>query len=199
MVEYPQPVRELIAHISRLPGIGKRSAERIALHLLKAPASVAEQLAQAILDTKARIQNCRRCGGYTEHSPCVICSNPSRDQGSICVVESPSDILQVEKTGAHKGVYHALMGRISPLNGIGPDQLRIAALLERVKQEQPTEVILALGADVESEATAHYLADQLKPLGVTVTRIGLGLPAGSALESADEVTLSQALAGRRRL
>ncbi|MCX7887367.1 MAG: recombination mediator RecR [Verrucomicrobiae bacterium] len=198
-MEYPKPVQDLIAQFSRLPGIGRRSAERIALYLLRAPTGVAQQLAQAILDTKARTRNCELCGGYTEQSPCGICSSISRNQRSICVVEGPSDILLLERARAHNGVYHALMGRISPLNGIGPDQLRVTALLERVRREQPTEVILALGAEVESEATANYLAEQLRPLGVTVTRIALGLPAGSALEAADEVTLAQAIAGRRRI
>jgi recombination protein RecR len=198
-VDYPKPVQELIAQLGRLPGIGKRSAERIALHLLKASPDVSRQFAQAVLDTKARIRNCSRCGNYTEADPCAICSSAMRDQHSICVVESPGDILLLEKAGAHKGVYHALMGRISPLNGVGPEQIRSAALLERVKAEKTTEVILALGADVESEATAHYLADQLHPLGVNVTRIGLGLPVGSALEAADEVTLTQAMAGRRKM
>ncbi len=198
-MDYPKPVQDLIAQLARLPGIGKRSAERIALHLLKAVPEVSRQLAQAVLDTKARIRNCSRCGSYTEADPCAICSSATRDQHSICVVESPGDILLLEKAGAHKGVYHALMGRISPLNGVGPEHIRSAALVERVKQEKPTEVILALGADVESEATAHYLAEQLRPLGANVTRIGLGLPAGSALEAADEVTLSQSLAGRRKM
>jgi recombination protein RecR len=165
---------------------------------LKASAETSRQLAQAVLDTKARIRNCSRCGSYTEADPCAICSSAVRDQHSICVVESPGDILLLEKAGAHKGVYHALMGRISPLNGVGPEQIRSLALWERVKREQTTEVILALGADVESDATSHYLAEQLKPLGVRVTRIAHGLPVGSALEAADEVTLARALEGRRK-
>jgi len=160
---------------------------------------VALVLAQALLETKSKIRNCSRCGNYTEHDPCEICQNPRRDQSVLCVVEGPNDILTLERSGAFHGVYHALMGKISPLNGIGPEQLRVAALLERVKQEKPGEIVLALGADVESEATAHYLAEQLKPLGVNVSRIGLGLPAGSSLETADEVTLARALEGRRTL
>ena len=198
-MDYPQPVQNLIAQLARLPGIGKRSAERIALHLLKADGDTNRQLAQAVLDAKAKIRNCSRCGGYTERDPCEICGSPRRDQTSICVVEGPNDILTLERAGVHRGVYHALMGRVSPLNGIGPEQLRIGPLLERVKRDKPAEVILALGADVESEATASYLVDQLKPLGVTVSRIALGLPAGSALETADEVTLARALEGRRKL
>jgi recombination protein RecR len=198
-MDYPKPVQNLIAQIAKLPGIGKRSAERIALHLLKAAPDASRQLAQAILETKSKIRNCSRCGGYTEADPCDICQSPRRDPKLICVVEGPNDILSLERTGSFTGVYHALMGRISPLNGIGPEQLRIAALVERVKREQPAEVVLALGAEVESEATAHYVAEQLQPTGVTVTRIGLGLPAGSALEAADEVTLTRALEGRRKL
>ena len=198
-MDYPKPVQNLITQLGRLPGIGRRSAERIALHLLKAEADLSRQLAEAVLQTKSQIRNCSRCGNYTETDPCEICASPRRDHGSLCVVEGPNDILLLERAGVHQGVYHALMGRISPLNGIGPEQLRIGTLLERVKQEKPAEIIVALGADVESEATAYYLAEQLKPLGANVTRIGLGLPAGSALESADEVTLSQALAGRRKM
>lgn len=198
-MDYPKPVQNLIAQLGRLPGVGRRSAERIALHLLKADADTSRQLADAVLQTKSRIRNCSRCGSYTEADPCEICASARRDQHLLCVVEGPNDILTLERAGMHKGVYHALMGRISPLNGIGPEQLRIGALLARVKQEKPTEVIIALSADVESEATAHFLADQLKPLGVSVTRIGLGLPAGSALEAADEVTLSQAMSGRRKM
>jgi recombination protein RecR len=198
-MDYPTPVQNLIAQFSRLPGIGKRSAERIALHLLKANGDTNRLLSQAILDAKAKIRNCSRCGSYTENDPCEICDNPRRDQSSICVVEGPNDILTLERAGVHKGVYHALMGRISPLGGIGPEQLRIGALLERVKRDKPTEVILALGADVESEATASHLVDQLKPLGVSVSRIALGLSVGSALETADEVTLARALEGRHKV
>jgi recombination protein RecR len=198
-MDYPQPVQNLIAQVSRLPGIGKRSAERIALYLLKANGDTNRLLAQAILDAKAKIRNCSRCGGYTENDPCEICDSSRREQSSICVVEGPNDILTLERAGVHKGVYHALMGRVSPLNGIGPEQLRIGALLDRVSKEKPTEIILALGADVESEATVNHLIDLLKPLGVSVSRIALGLPVGSALETADEVTLSRALEGRRKV
>jgi recombination protein RecR len=198
-MDYPTPVQNLIAQLSRLPGIGKRSAERIALHLLKADSDTNRQLAQAVLDAKAKIRNCSRCGSYTEHDPCEICGSARREQSAICVVEGPNDILTLERAGVHKGVYHALMGRISPLNGVGPEQLRIAALLERVKRDKPTEIILALGADVESEATVSHLIDQLKPLGVSVSRIALGLSVGSALETADEVTLARALEGRQKV
>jgi recombination protein RecR len=198
-MEYPKPVQNLIAQIAKLPGIGKRSAERIALHLLKAAPDASKQLAQAILETKSKIRNCSRCGSYTEDDPCEICQSARRDQKLICVVEGPNDILSLERTGSFTGVYHALMGRLSPLNGVGPEQLRIAALVERVKREAPAEVVLALSADVESDATANYLAELLKATGVTVSRIGMGLSAGSALEGTDEVTLSRALENRRKV
>jgi len=198
-MDYPTPVQNLIAQLARLPGIGKRSAERIALHLLKANGDTNRQLAQAVLDAKAKIRNWLTLRQLHEHDPCEICDSPRRDQSSICVVEGPNDILTLERAGVHKGVYHALMGRISPLNGVGPEQLRIAALLERVKRDKPTEIILALGADVESEATVSHLIDQLKPSGVSVSRIALGLSVGSALETADEVTLARALEGRRKV
>ena len=198
-MDYPKPIQNLIAELSRLPGIGKRSAERIALHLLKTGPDASKRLAQAVVDARTKIRNCSRCGAFTENDPCNLCSGSRRDAGMICVVEGPNDILTLEGTGSFAGVYHALMGRISPLNGVGPEELRIGTLIERVQREKPREVILALSADVESEATAHYLAEQLKPTGVTVSRIALGLPAGSALESADEVTLSRALTGRQKV
>jgi len=198
-MDYPRPIEQLIALLSRLPGIGKRSAERIALHLLKAGEEVSGPLAQAIVDARVRIRPCSRCGAYTEQDPCGICDDPRRDRALLCVVEGPNDILTLERAGAFRGVYHALMGRISPLNGIGPDQLRLRPLLERVAKEKPAEVIIALGADVESDATASYVADQLHAAGANVSRIGLGLPAGSALETADEVTLARAMEGRRKV
>ena len=198
-MDYPRPIEQLIGLLARLPGIGKRSAERIALHLLKSGPAVNQPLAQAILDAGAKICPCSRCGGYTEADPCGVCADPRRDRTLLCVVEGPNDILTLERSASFRGIYHALMGRISPLNGIGPDQLRLRPLLERVAREKPAEVIIALGADVESDATASYVADQLKAVGVNVSRIGLGLSAGSALESADEVTLARALEGRRQL
>lgn len=197
-MDYPAPVQNLISQLARLPSLGKRSAERIALHLLKHEPTLSQQLADAILQTKSRIHNCSRCGSYTEADPCEICEDPRRDQHVICVVEGPNDILMLERAGAHRGVYHALMGRISPLNGIGPEQLRVAALVERVQHEKPTEVIIALSADVESDATSHYLAELLKGLPVTVSRIGMGLSVGSSVELADEVTLARAMEGRRK-
>ena len=198
-MDYPTPVQNLIAHVSRLPGIGKRSAERIALHLLKANNDTNRQLAQAILDAKAKIRNCSRCGSYTEHDPCEICDSPRRDQSSLCVVEGPNDILTLERAGVHKGVYHALMGRISPLDGVGPEQLRISNLISRVATGQIEEVILATNPTVEGEATATYLAQQLKRQGLRVTRIAMGIPVGSDIEYTDEVTMLKAMEGRREV
>lgn len=198
-MQYPAPIQRLIQQVALLPGIGKRSAERIALHLLRCSPEVNQQLARAILDAKEKIRHCSRCGGYTEIDPCSICQDPRRDTGMLCVVEGPNDILNLERTGNYRGLYHALMGRISPLNGIGPEQLRISSLLERVRRERPAEVILALGADAESEATANFLAKELESTGVLVTRIAQGLPAGAALENADEVTLTRALSGRQKI
>lgn len=198
-MDYPASIQRLIQQIARLPGIGKRSAERIALHLMRSGPEISQQLAQAILDAKEKIRHCSRCGGYTELNPCAICQDPRRDTGMLCVVEGPNDILNLERTSQYRGLYHALMGRISPLNGIGPEQLRIAALRQRVRSERFREVILALGADAESEATANYLASELESTGVLITRIAQGLPAGAALEAADEVTLSRALSGRQKI
>jgi recombination protein RecR len=198
-MNYPRPIQNLINVLTRLPALGKRSAERIALHLLKNDPELSRQLAQAILDAKAKMRRCSQCGHYTEQDPCSICTGVDRDTGLLCVVEGPNDILTIERSGAFKGRYHALMGRISPLNGVGPEQLRIAQLLSRVQREPPREIIIALGADVEGEATAGYLAEQLKPTGIAVTRIALGLPAGSALELADEITLTRSLEGRHAM
>jgi recombination protein RecR len=198
-VQYPRPVLHLIEKLTQLPAIGKRSAERIALHILKSEPSLAQELSRAIADAKTKIRNCSRCGFYAEGDLCAICADPRRDSATICVVEGPHDILLLEKTGAFRGVYHALMGKLSPLNKIGPEKLRIDALVQRAKKQKPREIILALGADVESEATAAYATEQLRPLGVAISRIGLGLPVGSALETADELTLTRALESRRKV
>lgn len=198
-MEYPKAIQNLITQFAQLPSIGKRSAERIVLHLLKSQEDVSKGLAQMILAAKKEVRSCNRCGYYSESDLCNICQSSTRDAALLCVVEGPNDILMIEKTSRFKGVYHSIMGKISPLNGIGPEQLRISILLDRVKKESPKEVILALGADVESDATASYLIEQLKPLNINCTRIALGLPAGSTIESADEVTLSHSLDGRRKL
>lgn len=193
----PEPITTLTAALSRLPGIGPRSAERIALHLVQAEADRVRHLAQAILDARERIALCETCGALTDRQPCAICRNDQREVSLVCVVEQPTDILNLEKSGAFAGRYHVLGGRISPINGVGPDDLRIRELEERIKTQQLSEVILALGTDVEGDATSHYLAKRLAATGAKVSRLAHGLPAGSGLEYADELTLRHALEGRR--
>jgi recombination protein RecR len=194
---YAGPVQTLIDELGRLPGIGPKSAQRIAFHLLKLPAEDAARLARAIEEAKAKVTFCTRCYNVSEGSECGICSDPRRDATVICVVEEPRDIVAVEKTGEFKGRYHVLQGAISPIEGIGPEQLRVKELLIRLEPEGVTEVILATNPNIEGEATAMYLARLLKPLGFRVTRIASGLPVGGDLEYADEVTLGRALEGRR--
>jgi recombination protein RecR len=194
---YAGPVQTLIDELGRLPGIGPKSAQRIAFHLLKLPAEDAARLAHAIEEAKAKVTFCTRCYNVSEGSECSICSDPRRDTTVICVVEEPRDIVAVEKTGEFKGRYHVLQGAISPIEGIGPEQLRVKELLTRLEPEGVTEVILATNPNIEGEATAMYLARLLKPLGFRVTRIASGLPVGGDLEYADEVTLGRALEGRR--
>jgi recombination protein RecR len=198
-MQYPAPIKTLIAKLAKLPGIGNRSAERIALHLLQADARLSNDLAEALRNARSQIRYCTRCGNYSVAELCDLCADPSRDKALICVVERANDILALEKSESFKGVYHALGGKISPLNGIGPEQLRIAALVQRIKTEKPQEIVLALSAEVEGDATALYLVNELKPLGVRVTRIAHGLTVGSTLEQSDEVTLARAIEGRREL
>jgi recombination protein RecR len=194
---YAGPVQTLIDELGRLPGIGPKSAQRIAFHLLKLPAEDATRLARAIEEAKAKVTFCTRCYNVSEGSECAICSDPRRDTTVVCVVEEPRDIVAVEKTGEFKGRYHVLQGAISPIEGIGPEQLRVKELLTRLEPEGVTEVILATNPNIEGEATAMYLARLLKPLGFRVTRIASGLPVGGDLEYADEVTLGRAFEGRR--
>src|ERR1700716_3319543 len=182
-----------------MPGVGPRSAERIALWMVQARGDQPEQIARAISDTRRGIHPCKLCGYFTTNELCDICSDSSRAIELLCVVEQPTDILPLEKTGAFRGRYHSLGGRISPLDHIGPDDLKIKELVARVEQERFSEIILALAADVEGEATTNYLVELLKPFPVTLTRIAHGLPAGGGLESADELTLYQALSGRTKL
>lgn len=196
-LDYPESFRELVKQLRRLPGIGPRSAERIALWMLRSPDAKPEQLAGAIGRAKETLRTCRLCGFFTEQEECAPCRDDARQGGEICVVETATDILPLERTGVFRGRYHALGGKLSPLDGIGPEHLRIGELLERLALERPKEVILALGADVEGEATAHYLAEMIAPTGVRVTRIAQGLPAGGGVEQADQVTLHRALAHRR--
>jgi len=196
---YAGPVQELIDELSRLPGVGPKSAQRIAFHLLKLPREDALRLARAITEVKERISFCRRCFNVAEGELCGICADDRRDPTVVCVVEEPRDIVAVEKTGEFRGRYHVLMGAINPIEGIGPDQLRVKELLARLDGEGITEVILCTNPNLEGEATAMYLARLLHPLGVKVTRIASGLPVGGDLEYADELTLGRALEGRREV
>lgn len=197
MPQLPEPLERLIQELSRLPGIGPKTAQRLAFHLLRADRQRADSLAQAIGDVKARIGYCERCYNIAEGSLCAICLSTRRDASVLCVVESALDVLAVERTSEFTGLYFVLHGVISPIDGIGPDQLHIPQLLERVRAEGVTEVIVATDADIEGEATAVYLQRALVPLGATVTRPAHGLPVGGDLEYADELTLARALAGRR--
>ncbi len=196
--EYPAAIKGLIAELKRMPGIGPRSAERIALWMIQSRDARPHEIARVIGEVTAKVQPCSKCGFFATGPVCVVCADSGRDPAQLCVVEQPTDILPLERTGAYRGRYHALGGRISPLDHIGPDALRIDALLDRIRTETPTEIILALGSDVEGEATANYLAGLLRELPVTVTRLAQGMPAGGGLEHADELTLSRALVGRTR-
>jgi recombination protein RecR len=193
-----QPVARLINELARLPGIGPKTASRLAYHMLRAPRDEAVSLAEAIIEVKERVRLCSVCFNTTEADPCEICLDPARD-AAICVVEEPLDVVALERTGQFKGRYHVLHGAVSPVEGIGPDRLKIRELIARVEQESPQEVIIATNLDLPGEATATYLHRLLAPLGVTVTRPASGLPAGGDLEYADEVTLGRALIGRRVL
>lgn len=199
MFTYAPPLARLIEELGKLPTVGPKTAQRLAFHMLSMSVQDAEALAEAILECKRRIRHCSVCGNITEADPCVLCTNPQRDRSVICVVEDARDIAAMERTREFKGVYHVLQGAISPLDGIGPDELRIAELLHRVATGEVHEVIVATNPRVEGEATALYLSKVLKPLGVRVTRIAHGLPVGGDLEYADEVTLARALEGRREL
>jgi recombination protein RecR len=198
-VSYPEPLNDLIELLRRLPGIGQKSAQRIAFHLLKTTDADVARLAQSIQDVKSRVRHCSICSNITEQDPCVFCTSPTRNRRQICVVEEPVNVVAIEKTREFKGLYHVLMGVLSPLQGVGPDDLRIKGLLARVQDGEVDEVILATSPNVEGEATAIYLARLLKPLGVHVTRIAMGVPVGSDLEYADEVTMHKALEGRREI
>jgi recombination protein RecR len=196
---YAPPVQSLIDELGRLPGVGPKSAQRIAFHLLKLPDEDAFRLARSITEAKEKVSFCRRCFNVCEGEECGVCADPRRDATVVCVVEEPRDVVAVEKTGEFRGRYHVLQGAISPLEGIGPDQIRVRELLTRLGVEEIAEVILCTNPNIEGEATAMYLARLLKPLGIRVTRIASGLPVGGDLEYADELTLGRALEGRREL
>jgi len=194
--DYPGAIKLLIAELKRMPGIGPRSAERIALWMIQRRDARPADIARVIGETTQAVHPCPLCGFFTTEQLCEICADEQRDAKLLCVIEQPTDILPLERSGAFRGRYHALGGRIAPLDHIGPEHLRIDALIERVKNERPAEVILALGADVEGEATSNYLAALLRKHGVKLTRLAQGLPAGGGLEHADELTLSRAISGR---
>ncbi len=197
MPDFAEPLARLIQEFKRLPGIGQKSAQRLAFHVLRGGRDDAERLAQAVLDVKDKLGLCARCGNISDAEFCNFCRDPHRDATSICVVEEPHNILPIETTRAFHGVYHVLHGSISPLRGVGPDQLQIKGLLERLTDVN--EVIIATNPTVEGEATAVYLSRLLKPLGVNVSRIAMGIPVGSDLEFADEVTMSKSLENRRSM
>jgi recombination protein RecR len=199
MATLPESITALIAALGKLPGVGPRSAERIALHLVQSEAPIVRQLAEAILTARERIHLCSICGALTETDPCAICSDIRRDASLVCVVERPTDILSLERASFFRGKYHVLGGKISPLNGVEPDDLRIGQLEARLTSEPVREVVIALPTDVEGDATSFYLAKQLASKGVKVTRIAHGLPAGSGLDFADDLTLTRALEGRREM
>lgn len=199
MPDLAEPLARLIQECKRLPGIGQKSAQRIAFHLLRASREDAKNLAQAILDIKDKLGICAECNNISADELCLYCRDPHREQSQICVVEEPHNILPIETTHAFRGVYHVLHGAISPLRGIGPDHLKIKGLVDRLHNKEIHEVILATNPTAEGEATAVYLARLLKPLGPRVTRIAMGIPVGSDLEFADEVTMSRSLENRREM
>jgi recombination protein RecR len=193
-----KPIARVVDELSRLPGVGPKTAQRLTYYLLRAPTEQVEGLAEAILELKRKVVLCRECYNITDRNPCEICANPQREATRICVVEEPLDVLALERTGQYKGRYHVLHGALSPIEGIGPEELKIRELLRRLEAGGVEEIILATNPNLEGDATAMYLTRLLQPLGVTVTRLARGLPVGGDLEYADEITLSNALAGRSR-
>ena len=199
MPEFAEPLARLIQECKRLPGIGQKSAQRIAFHLLRAPREDAERLSQAVLDIKDKLGICSQCNNISDGDLCLYCRDPHRDHAHICVVEEPHNIVPIETTHTFRGLYHVLHGTISPLRGIGPEQLKIKGLVDRLRENEVQEIIVATNPTVEGEATAVYLSRLLKPLGPRITRIAMGIPVGSDLEFADEVTMSRSLENRREM
>jgi recombination protein RecR len=199
MPVYAKPVARLIDELSKLPGIGPKTAQRLAFHLLNAPTGVALSLSSALAEARQSIRFCSLCGNFTDTDPCLICQDERRRQDVICVVEQPGDVVAMEKSRAFNGLYHVLHGAISPMDNMGPEQLRIKELLQRLATGTVTELILATNPNVEGDATAFYLAGLLKPAGLTITRIAHGLPVGADLEYADQITLGKSLEGRREI
>jgi recombination protein RecR len=193
------PIARLVAELSKLPGVGEKTAARLAFHILRGPAENAQALAQAIVDLRAKIRFCSTCWDFTEQDPCVVCKDQRRDSSLLCVVAHPQDVIAIERTGGFRGRYHVLHGVLSPLDGIGPDDLRISELVRRCGEGQVREVIVATNPSVEGETTAIYLAKLIRPLGMRVSRIATGVPIGGELEYADRLTLARALDGRRDL
>jgi recombination protein RecR len=200
-MQYSSAILEsIITELTRLPGLGRKSAQRIAFHILRSPESDAKRLAQAVLDLKSKVDDCKICGNVTETQPCAICADPRRDTSVLCVVEQPMDVLAIERTGEFRGSYHVLKGALSPIDGIGPEQLKLGELIDRVKAGTITEVIVATNPTAQGEATALYIARLLQSMpGVRVTRIARGVPMGSDLEFSDQVTLARALSGRKEI
>jgi recombination protein RecR len=199
MSDYAEPIEKLIDEFRKLPGIGAKSAQRLAYSVLRRPREDAERLSRAILEVKEKILYCSRCNNFSDRDPCNYCNNTARSPETICVVEEPNDILAIEKTREYHGQYHVLHGVLSPMNGVGPEDLMLKNLLERLREGHVREIILATNPNVEGEATAIYLAKLLKPIGLKVSRIALGIPVGSDLEFADEVTMSKALEHRHEM
>jgi recombination protein RecR len=199
MSRFAEPMTRLIDELKKLPGIGSKSAQRLAFHILRSSDADAEALAVAVRDVKASLRLCSTCNNITDIDPCVYCSSPTRNQRTVCVVEEPTNIAAIEKTRHYNGAYHVLHGSISPLHGVGPEQLRISNLLRRVESGDVDEVIIATNPTVEGEATAVYLSGQLRRPGLKVTRIAMGIPVGSDIEYADEITMLKAMEGRREL
>jgi recombination protein RecR len=199
MSDYAAPIEKLIDEFRKLPGIGSKTAQRLAYSVLRKSREEAERLSHAIMEVKDTIRYCSRCNNFSDRDPCGFCANPSRSQDTICVVEEPHDILSIEKTREYHGQYHVLHGVLSPINGVGPEDLKLKNLLERLRAGKVREIIIATNPNVEGEATAIYIAKLLKPIGVKVSRIALGVPVGSDLEYADEVTMSKALEYRHEI
>lgn len=199
MSRFAEPVARLIEELRKLPGIGSKSAQRLAFHILRSSPEDAEALAEAVREVKARLQLCSICNNITDVDPCLYCASPTRNQRLVCVVEEPTNIATIEKTRGYNGVYHVLHGTLSPLHGVGPEHLRTNTLVDRVRRGEIDEVILATSPTVEGEATAHYLAEMLRGGGTVISRIATGVPAGSDIEYADEVTMTRAMEGRNRV
>jgi recombination protein RecR len=199
MLYYPEPLAKLISELQKLPSIGPKTAQRIAMHILRMKDEDAKRLGQLVSDVKDQIIHCSTCGGVTDTDPCQICGDTRRDHKTICVVEETDDIISLEKAGIFKGVYHVLMGSLSPLEGINPDDLRINQLFERINSQEIEEIVIATNPNSQGQATAIYLSRKIKPLGIKVTQLAYGLPIGGDIEYADEVTLGKALEGRREI